>query len=66
MLHDVDLIKHNHMQYILKSMSLKNMQSVKQFAYAVGGVVLTGYTIAEFVAPINRNNRLLSCFQKRT
>ena len=31
------------MYHIHKCMSFENMQAVKQFAYAVGGVVLTGY-----------------------
>ena len=34
----------NHVLCIHKHMDFENMQTIKQFTYAVGGVVLTGYT----------------------
>ena len=42
----------------------ENMQLIKQSAYAVGGVVLTGFTRSEFDASTDRNTVYLPVFKK--
>ena len=47
-------------------MNFENMQLIKQFAYAVGGVVLTGFLSKSKVCYSNElQQQLVACLQKK-